>query len=152
MTREEFALVKAALLYGDSVVLLSPSTELILGAASLVQLSPSKRLEVFATMVRAIDPGASPAVLALAQKKRRTPAEIALLGVIQARLRPLVGEPFDSAEPLALNYQAGLAGGLFGCLPTFPQATVEQIRELRGEITAPEAVGTVDAAEREPRP
>lgn len=33
--------------------------------------------------------------------------------------------------------RAGLAGGLFGYLPTFPQATVEQVLELREEIRAP---------------
>lgn len=213
-SREEVALVKAALLYGDRVTLLSPSTELVLGAASLTHLPRSDQLEAFATIMGGVNPEASEAILAIMRKRRRSPAEIALLQSFEASLRPVIqGEWFDAVEGLASQVgvsellpameaglvtikpllegasddmidrlveevtlllndpgayplfdhnvgavasagvreglfalhdgtsrhskQAGLAEGLFGYLPTFPQATVEQILELREEIRAP---------------
>jgi hypothetical protein len=89
---EEVDLVKAALLYGDRVVLLSPGTEAVLGGAALAELSPSEQLEAFAPILRGISAETSDAILAISRKRRRTPAEVAVLGSFQSMLRPLIQE------------------------------------------------------------
>lgn len=211
---DEVALVKAALLYGDRVVLLSPGTETILGAAALAELNPSEQLEAFATIMGAVSPESSETILAIARKRRKTPAEINALGSFQSMLRSMieekwlpalegladdtgvselfpameagllimkplfVGEGEDTVDRLVKEVvlllndpnayplfdrtigavasagvreglfalhgrtsrhskQVGIAEGLFGYLPTFPQASVDQILELRDEIALP---------------
>jgi hypothetical protein len=213
-SREELALVKAGLLYGDRVVLLSPSTEIIFGAAVLAQLPPSEQLEAFATIMAPVDPETSEAILRIVRKRQRTSGERAFLAQVEASLRPVIqGQWLDAIDGLAYQMgvsellpameaglvttkplfqgesddmvdrlveevtvllndptayplfdrtvgavasagvregtfdlhertsrhskQAGLAEGLFGCLPTFPQATVQQILALREEIATP---------------
>ena len=212
-SQDEVALVKAALLYGDRVVLLSPSTEMVIGAASLTQLRPAQQLEVFATMMEALNPDASATLRAVVRKRHRTPSEIVWLRSMQLEAKRLMeGELINSLDDFAekvgvsalvpameaglvtikpllqaegddmfdrlieevarlLNdpsayplfdrnvgavasaglaegqftlhdrtsrhgKRAGLADSLFGYLPTFPQATVEQVLELREDITA----------------